>query len=258
MRTSKVQYRLHILNLLLFQPTVALGVFRMDVSYALLQRRLGRSFFVRVCWEWAVLLMVQGALAGVDWRRFVLYVYLPHLFAQWAIVSMNLLQHDGCDVAPAAGAERSYNTARNFTGATVNWLTFNNGFHTIHHMYPTLHWSELRRQHVARVQPHIHPNLDQASMPGYIFETFVYPGRRVDYRGRDVVFRDAPGTPDEDWVRDHAPEDMSPHAYSCGFLAGKKAPAEGADAPAAPPRPGRNGLGTWRRAWLSRPPVDDA
>lgn len=42
--------------------------------------------------------VTQSALMILNWRKFLLYVWLPHFFAQWGIVSMNMLQHDGCDV----------------------------------------------------------------------------------------------------------------------------------------------------------------
>ena len=215
MRTSKVQYKWHLLNLLLFQPTVALDVFRMDLSYTLLQRAMKTPFFAHVCMEWGVLILSQLFLSFLDWRRFMLYIYAPHLFAQWGIVTMNILQHDGCHVSSPDDKTTNYNTARNFTGHTVNLLTFNNGFHTIHHMYPTMHWSDLAREHRARVQPHIHPNLDQSCMCSYVYSTFVYPGRRVDYLGNPVVFQHTPDLPDEDWIHEeHAPDGMSRAQYA--------------------------------------------
>lgn len=49
--------------------------------------------------------------------------------------------------ADAGGAHsvevKNWNGARNFVGPVINYLTFNNGYHTIHHMYPTMHWSRL-------------------------------------------------------------------------------------------------------------------
>ena len=38
---------------------------------------------------------------------------------------------------------KNWNNARNFIGPVINYLTFNNGYHTIHHMYPSMHWSRL-------------------------------------------------------------------------------------------------------------------
>ena len=63
-----------------------------------------------------------------DFQRFLLYFYVPHLFAQWAIVSINLVQHDGCDVvpigSPTSGKEvTNFNIARNLTGWLINYLT---------------------------------------------------------------------------------------------------------------------------------------
>jgi len=52
-----------------------------------------------------------------------------------------MLQHDGCDEG------NNINSARNFTGSIINYLTFNNGYHTIHHMNPKLHWSKLPEMH---------------------------------------------------------------------------------------------------------------
>jgi hypothetical protein len=215
MRTSKVQYKWHWVNLLLFQPTVALDVFKMDLRYTYLQKIMKTDFFVQVCYEWTILLLSQTRLARLDWLKFLVYIYLPHLFAQWAIVSMNLLQHDGCDVISTDNKTNTgFNTARNFTGTTINLLTFNNGFHTIHHMYPTMHWSRLRHEHNSKIQPHIHPNLDQPCMLSYIIATFVYPGKRVDYMGHAVKFTSSPFEPDEDWIREHAPADIMPHEYA--------------------------------------------
>lgn len=202
MRTSKLRYRWNLLNGLLFQPTVACDVLRMDLRYLSLKRMQGDVFFARACREWLVLGAAQAALLALDWRRFALYVWLPHLFAQWAIVSMNMLQHDGCDADTKTQA--NWNGARNFVGPVVNYLTFNNGYHTIHHLHPTMHWSLLACEHARQVHPHIHPALEQRCMARYICAAFVYPGARVDYRGRAVVLPQEDSAPDEDWTLEHA------------------------------------------------------
>ena len=131
MRIDLVSYKCHILNLFLFQPTVAPGVARMDMRYTHLQRNQNRVYYTHVCTEWAVLVASQCACFLYDWRRFGLYILLPHLFAQCAIVSMNLIQHDGCEQQTKSTTANgvtpvNYNTSRNFTGVLVNFLTFNN------------------------------------------------------------------------------------------------------------------------------------
>jgi len=218
MRTSKVQYKWHILNLILFQPTVAMDVFIMDIRYTSLQRIMQKPFFVNVCYEWTALIVSQFLLLLLDYRKFLLYIYIPHLFAQWAIVTMNILQHDGCEVEQKDDVVKNYNTARNFTGKTINLLTFNNGFHTIHHMFPTMHWSELREQHKNKIKNHIHQNLDQPCMATYIIRTFFYPGHRIDYLGQPVIFTIGVSERDEDWTQVHAPENVKLADYDCSWL----------------------------------------
>jgi len=206
MRTSKMRFRVHLLNLVLFHATVAPDVLRLDVRYTLLQRAQGAPFWRRACEEWAALLLTQGALLLWDWRRFGLYVFAPHVFAQWAIVTMNMLQHDGCDTqGPAPGGARAqYSASRNFTGALLNFLTFNNGFHTIHHLFPGMHWSRLPAEH-AKIAHRIPAALIQTSMPAYLCTTFLCPGRRAHFLGGDVALPELgpPAGPDADWIAAH-------------------------------------------------------
>jgi len=199
MRTSKLQFRWHFLNGLLFQPIVARDVLYNDIRYTLLQYRLGRPFFKQAYREFIVLIVLQVVLAVLNWRKFLIYIYFPHFFAQWAIVSINLLQHDGCD-----GTSNGPNCARNFTGKMLNFLMMNNGYHTIHHIKPWLHWSYLPEAHAKEVHPVIHPELEQTSMLSYIWQTFVWPGERLTYEGKPLVFDQVT---DEDWVADFYPKD---------------------------------------------------
>lgn len=91
----------------------------------------------------------------------VLFIGLPWGAAMLCLVGVNLLQHDGCD--PAS----KYAHSRNFTSPFGNWLFFNNGYHTIHHMHPTLHWSELPAAHRREVAPHLPPHLAVQSIVGF-------------------------------------------------------------------------------------------
>jgi len=90
-----------------------------------------------------------------------------------SIVTLNLLQHDGC-TTPKEGEARAgvdfqeYNCSRNFTGWLLNYLCFNNGYHTIHHAYPTMHWSVLKREHEAQIVPKMDPRLDEPSIWGCV------------------------------------------------------------------------------------------
>lgn len=75
-----------------------------------------------------------------------------------AFLVVNFLQHDGCD------SESEINHSRNFTSKIGNWFFFNNGFHTVHHLHPECHWSQLPKLHKETVKSHIQPHLDQPSI----------------------------------------------------------------------------------------------
>lgn len=192
MRTTKMRFRWNLLNLVLAPAVLARDITRADLAYAKAMRTERPRWFRQWLTEWAAFASVQGVLLVVDWRGFLLFQLLPHAVAGAGIVGMNHLQHDGCD------ASHPYNHSRNFVGRWINWWTFNNGYHTIHHMDPGLHWSKAAAAHAERVAPHVHPNLDQPSMLAYIWRAYVSPGVRTDYLGRPLVLPDE--GPDESWI----------------------------------------------------------
>ena len=198
MRTTKLRFRWNLLNQLLFLPGVATSIIRADSAFARAMYKQRPRWFRQFCVEWAVFLAMNGALLAIDWQRFVLLVFIPHNYAAWGIVGMNFAQHDGCD------PNHPYNHSRTFTGRLVNWITFNNGFHGIHHTHPNLHFSEARAAHDREVAPFIHPNLQQPNMLVWIWESFFYPGVRLKYDGTPLVLPEE--GPDEDWVS-AAPDD---------------------------------------------------
>ena len=195
MRTTKVRFQWHFLNLLLFQPMVAGDVFRQDLRFLRMSTGPSRATYAA---QIAALLILRLTLLSLDVRRTLVLVFAPCLFAQWGIVTMNLLQHDGC-TTPEPG-KRDYNMARNFVGPVINFLAFNNGYHTIHHFFPTMHWSRLPEEHERQIVPHILPELDERCMARYILRTFFWPGRRVDMQGGDLKFADGVEPVDEDWT----------------------------------------------------------
>lgn len=82
-------------------------------------------------------------LAWSDWQVFLGFNLVPWAGGLAMLVGVNLLQHDGCD------PNRPLGESRNFVGAIGNWLFFNNGYHTAHHLEPGLHWSRLPLKHSA-------------------------------------------------------------------------------------------------------------
>ncbi len=191
MRTTRVNFRWNLLNFLLFMPAVTPAVIRGNARYKALVGATAATWRQQRSLETVAVWSVKVALLLIDWQKALLYVVVPHLFANWAIVSVNFVQHDGCD------HEHPVNHSRNFIGRVFNWWAVNNGYHAIHHMHPGLHWSLLPDAHAREVAPHNHPALNQRSMLSYIFKAAIYPGKRVRYDGAPLVVTDGP---DRDWV----------------------------------------------------------
>lgn len=104
-----------------------------------------------------------AGLLGSDWRVFALFDLVPWGIGLALLVGVNLLQHDRCD------PDRPCGESRNFTGAFGNWLFFNNGFHTAHHLEPGLHWSRLPQRHAALRDQLPAADLEQRSILRYLW-----------------------------------------------------------------------------------------
>jgi fatty acid desaturase len=192
MRTHKARFRWNLLNLLFFMSVVGKDIMRAEIRYARASWRFDRPWVNQLILETTIWLSSSAVLLFVDWRKFVLFNMIPNMYASWGILAMNMLQHDGAD------HESAINHSRNFVGKWVNWWTFNNGFHTIHHIDSTIHWSDLPAAHYKRVAPHIHPGLVHTSLLGYVLRTYFWPGKRTRFDGAPFVLE--PAGEDEDWI----------------------------------------------------------
>lgn len=206
MRTTKLRYSWHLLNGLFFQQSVAAAVLKNDFKYIAIQSVQNRIYFTQAIKEFWVVGLVTVALFAMDWQKCLLYYYVPHMFAQWGIVSINVIQHDGCDVVPAGEATSGHkvsnmNLSRNLTGWALNYFTMNNGYHSIHHFYPTMHWSHYKEAHEVMIKPYIHPNLDHESLVKYCYTTFISPGVRVRYDGGEIKELAQPEPADIEWIK---------------------------------------------------------
>lgn len=162
-RCALARSRVNALNLAVF-PVLAMREarrLRPPIARALLaQSRLERA----AVWTLAIVLL------AIDARAALLYVGVPWLAGQWALLGINLVQHQGCD--PASEHEHS----RDVTGP-LNWLFLNNGFHTAHHERPSLHWSLLPEYHARVIAPRRRPGFEFASLAGALWERVRANGR---------------------------------------------------------------------------------
>lgn len=170
-RASLVRFRWNLLNLLLF-PFIAVAGYARAKQREMLRWRAASPWLhgrlARERWFFYTTASVLLAVRPVETLAFLI---VPWVFGQWAIVAINLVQHDGCD--PASDLAQ----ARDFTGRWLNWWLLNNGFHTAHHLRPGLHWSLLPALH-EEIQGRLDPRLNRRSLLASLFELYVWPGRR--------------------------------------------------------------------------------
>ena len=152
-RADLVGFRSQVLNVLCFFPRAAWGLYVRKPLDFRLWWRANRPLFWRALAEQITLWGLFAALLCIDWRAALLCVALPWLHGQWWLVTFNLLQHQ------ALAPDDPWQNSRNITGRWFNFFFFNVGFHTVHHLRPTLHWSELPAYHAREIAPRIDPRL---------------------------------------------------------------------------------------------------
>lgn len=169
-RCSLVRFRWNWLNLLVFPFASVAAMRAAKASDLAAWRERHPTLYRQALLERAALYGLLAALLLVDGQATLRALVVPWLFGQWGIVTINLLQHQDCDPASP------YDHSRNVTGALVNWFVLNNGFHTAHHLRPSLHWSRLPAFHREVVAPRIAPGFDHRSLLAAVWARFG-PGR---------------------------------------------------------------------------------
>lgn len=104
---------------------------------------------------------------------------IPAAGALWGLIFTNYVQHIDCDPTSR------WNHSRNFTSRWMNFLVFDNGFHTVHHDRANLHWSRARAAHEA-IADRIDPRLNESSIADYCWKTYVLGSSVVAGGGRPV------------------------------------------------------------------------
>jgi fatty acid desaturase len=101
---------------------------------------------------------------------------LPALLGSYWMMLTNYLQHVDCD--PASEHDHS----RNFVSPFFNWFVFQNGYHTVHHEQPGLHWSRYPELHASRAAK-IRPDLNQpGTVLGFFARRYLRPALPLQVR----------------------------------------------------------------------------
>lgn len=156
----------HLLSLLVY-PTLA-GRDQMPeiIAYVKELWRKNRTAFWHAISELIVFGLLMLTLFALDWKKTLIFFVIPQQFALFMVQVFNYVQHVEADIGS------TWNHSRNFVSPVLNALLFNNGFHTIHHEKPGIHWSETPQAH-AEVAHHIHPDLLVKSWWAYMTLTFL-------------------------------------------------------------------------------------
>jgi fatty acid desaturase len=139
--TTRPLRRVGLLGALLYPTVTSLTQARLISPFLSHCWRHNRFLFWRAMVEYAVFSSIMIALFIIDWRKALLFAVLPQQVALFFIQHFNYLQHIETD------SFSGYGHSRNFTGRILNYCLFNNGYHTVHHMKPGLHWSLTPRAH---------------------------------------------------------------------------------------------------------------
>ena len=132
--------------------------------------RLPQPFRTSILVEKVFLPCVLVALALNDWKSLLVFGVLPWAVSLAWLVGVNYLQHEACDPLSR------YGHSRNFTGRFTNWLLFNNGYHTVHHIEPQLLWSRLPEAHRC-IAASIPPALNESSATRHLLRHYVLASR---------------------------------------------------------------------------------
>ncbi len=127
-------------------------------------KQKNRPQYVQNWLQVAVLLAWLVVFFVWNWKKALLYVFIPHQVSQITVIIFNYVQHVHAD------EESDYNHSRNFMG--VNLFLFNNGYHTVHHHRASLHWSETPAAH-QKIAHLISPELIKGSLWLYLIKTYV-------------------------------------------------------------------------------------
>jgi len=156
----------HLLALLVYPTLTGREQMPEIAAYMKELRRKNPRAFLLALSEFLVFFGVMAALFLLDWKKALLFFLIPQQFALFVIQVFNYVQHIETDT----GSE--WNHSRNFVSPVLNALLFNNGYHTVHHWKPGVHWTQTPALHAAHAHL-IHPELQQRSWWGYMVRTFL-------------------------------------------------------------------------------------
>jgi beta-carotene hydroxylase len=151
---------------LISYPTIS-GYYQQKAIFAYLKEMKANNkekFWVCIS-QYVVLVMWIAAALLIDWEKALLFVIIPQQVSLFSVLIFNYVQHVHAD------EESEWNHSRNYTGF-LNFLLFNNGYHTIHHHKAGLHWNKVPEAH-KEIEKNIDPILLERSFWWYIIRSYI-------------------------------------------------------------------------------------
>ncbi|MDA1121023.1 MAG: fatty acid desaturase [Bacteroidetes bacterium] len=165
-KTYRYSEKNNLLTLLIY-PSVS-GYYQQPAVGAYLRGLWAenRNKFYSTAFQIVSLVLWTGIALIIDWQKALLFVVIPGQVSVYTVHVFNYLQHIHCD------EESKFNNSRNFTGAILNFLLINNGYHTAHHISTGLHWSQLPEKH-KELSPKIDPSLNENDFGWFMLRNYV-------------------------------------------------------------------------------------
>ena len=163
--TYRVSEKNNFLTLISY-PTIS-GYYQQKAIFGYLKEMKANNkekYWVCISQYAVLVLWIAGALL-IDWQKALLLVIIPQQVSLFSVLIFNYVQH------VHANEESEWNHSRNFTGF-LNFLLFNNGYHTIHHHKAGLHWYKVPEAH-KEIEQNINPILLERSFWWYIIRSYI-------------------------------------------------------------------------------------
>ena len=162
--TYRISEKNNFLTLVSY-PTIS-GYYQQKaiLDYLKLMKSKNKEKFYLCLSQYAVLISWVAVAFILDWHKALLFVIIPQQVSLFSVLIFNYVQH------VHANEESEWNHSRNFTGF-LNFLLFNNGYHTIHHETAGLHWSKIPEAH-KKIEHNIDPVLLERSFWWYIIRSY--------------------------------------------------------------------------------------
>ncbi len=164
--TYRYTEKTNLLTLLTYPTVSAFHQQKPIRGYLSKQYRINKKRFWFCISQYVLLVAFLGVAFLIDWKKALLYIFIPQQVSLYVVMVFNYVQHVHAD-------EKSpVNHSRNIIGPLMNWLLFNNGLHTVHHDNPGLHWSKSPAAH-ALIADDIDPRLNEQSFWWLLIRVYI-------------------------------------------------------------------------------------